>query len=418
MPTKAVIGALIACVVAWLLAVVTWPNESRSAYAAPEALDGVPIEVDVAAVRKIVARVGAVALEAERVGDRWTVDDDARGTWAGDSAAIRSTIRDLTGAVYREAPEPETPAFRVEMETAAGNVFDLALSDRVAGGYVGGVLTTRGGSVGVLAPAALIETLESASRGGWRSTALLPRIEPGPSTLRVVSGEQQLELQRVRGRWRLAGSTARVNSNAVDALVAKLQSLNASGWLEEVEGESVADVTLETTRPDGESWVQRLEIVGQADLSGELVSVRATREHAGATTSAGAAILGTGIEGIPTVPGPLLERTSLSALPSDVRRVEVGQRIAVRDGSSWRDAEGVLLAPTAVSRLTTLLDVLTTRAGDIVDRPAEIGSKTLVFVIGDDRPRELTLFAGPGRITVWDGATARAYPAEAVWGLE
>ena len=113
MPTKAVIGALIACVVAWLLAVVTWPSESRRASVATEALDGVPIEVDVAAIRKVVATVGAVALEAERVDDRWTVDDGARGAWAGDSAAIRSAIRDLTGAVYREAPEPEDPAFRV-----------------------------------------------------------------------------------------------------------------------------------------------------------------------------------------------------------------------------------------------------------------------------------------------------------------
>ena len=424
MRTRAVLWAVVVCAGAWLAALVTWPWSGDGAIDTRASEATRTVGIDPAGVVRVRVNDGERWAEATRSGASWMVTD-AGGSWAGDEGAIRSAVRAIVSATLRESPAPESASVRtsIEIETRDGARASLAFASSGVGGLVEARLESLANGDtdgwGVLAPAPMLEVVASGLSGRWRSAALLPRIEPGPSRVRVSSGERGVRLVRVAGRWRFEGSSARVDQEGAEALIARLGAVRASGWLEALDGDAVAEVELETSRPDGSVWTQRVELVGQADLAGELVSVRVSREHDGETRVVAATVPAETLSGLPAGERGLVDRRSLDAAAGDVDRVRVGGRAASRDGGTWRDGKGVLLAPGDAARLEALLAVLTRREGTIEDRPTGSGVVMEIAVVGDDEARRFALHVSPGRLTVWDGATARGYGVEGTaWGLD
>ncbi|MEM7756327.1 MAG: hypothetical protein AAF297_11910 [Planctomycetota bacterium] len=420
MGTKAVIWAVAVCAVAWLFAVVTWPSGVVEDGGDP--LPAVSIAIDPASVVGVSVSFEDRRVEASRSGDVWDLRFGDRGRWRGDGASILSAVRSLASGTLRESPEPAVTGASFSVLTRDGQRVTLELSEDVAGGFVAARLNAGDGTRGVLAPAGLLEAARAAVNGGWRSALLVPRIEPGVSAIAIESGTSSVELKRVAGRWAFEGSRARVDAESVERLLGRLQGLRAGAWLASADGPAAASIELRTSRPTGEVWVQRLEIVGQADLAGELVAVRAVSVAPGETEATWrrvtAAVPAAAVRGLPANAGPFFSRTSIASAPADVVRLEVAGRVVQREGSGWRRSDGTLIARSEAAGIEQLLGLLAVDEGRVVVRPEGEGVAARVWPIGAVEGVELALFVDDDRVIVWDGTVARAYAGEVVWGFD
>lgn len=427
MRSGAVIGAVAVCLVAWLLALLTWPRGDASGVGGgDDASAGVGIRLDLASLVGAEVSLGETTVTASRDGDRWAVVSSSGERWIGDDAAIRAAARAVLTSPLRDAPEPGAVDGSITLETRDGGRAVVRLSGSASGGLVPGTLTTSAGTRGVLAPADLFETVRNAASGGWRSPQLLERIAPGPTRVVIESrssdGERVVEFRKTAGRWGIPSSEARVDGAKVDELVAKLQAVRAAGWLFEVDGDAVATVTIETVRPGGGRWVQTLELVGQADLAGDLVSVRVRRDDGDSVLAVGAAVATDAVSWLPASATAFLSRRSVDAAAVDVVGVSVGDRTARREDGAWRDADGVRLAASEAAAVEKLVRLLTSDRGEVVGRrstqAADSAVRLAVSTIGGGAPTVLEVTERDGELTVWDGSTARRYGASGVWGFD
>jgi len=412
MRTREVIWAFAVCALAWGLVAVAWPRGDTMRE--DDSVGVVAVRIDPASVTSVVASGPAGTVSAERRGGAWWLDG-----WPASEPEIGAAVRALATATLREAPEAESASFSLEVSTAVGRT-RLELSERTVGGRAPGRLTGPDGAVrGVLVPASLRSSVLNAVRGGWRSPALAPRIEPGPSRVEVRAADDGFAAVRIGGRWRFEGSEARPDAEAIEALISRAASIRAAGWLEASEDEPTATVTLETVRPNGSRWVQRLALIAQADLAGGLVSVRASRSGPEGVGSVRAAVPASAFEGLPASEAAVTDRRSVDALAAEVVEVRVGGRTVTRDpgAGTWRDAVGVRLGPAEADAVERLLRLLTEREGTIsADAPGQ-GVPASLRLGGETAKRTLTLHPMPGSVVVRDGVTARSYSVERVWGL-
>jgi hypothetical protein len=426
---RAVIGATVVCAVAWGLALLTWPGQDSGRMVSIDGPAETRLVFDEAAVTEIVSEVDGLRTRAVRratAAGAWVVEDD-RGVWIGDEFAARSAIRELLTTGFRERVEDDlgrtSEGGMVTVETRDGTRHIVTFGAEPAGGFLRGELITvpdgpvpdwpnEVGSAArepVLVPARVAELARAARAGGWRSPALLPRIEPGAGTLRIRgAGGAGVAVRRVGGRWVFAEGRSRVDQQRASELVARLSGLRAAGWIAEVEGEAAVTVELVTSRPDGTAWTQRLEIVGQADTAGERVAVRVSFESAGERWTVGAAVPARTLAGLPASEISLVDPVALGVPAADVVRVEIDGRTIEREAEAWRAGERVSHGEAAA--VEALLEMLTTPASEVrAERPEGSWRAVRVWAIGDVEPRAFEVLEDGGRTVVWDGGTARVF---------
>jgi hypothetical protein len=427
-----VLTALSLCALAWLLA---WSTGALSRSTTPanttEAQDFVPVTLDPAAVTTLEATLDdatITARRADRPAARWLVTD-ASSTWPADEAALRDTLRALTTAQLRPATEAPPATNSSLTATTTDTTLVLRLAPTPTGGLLQGTLSTTDATTPVLAPAALADLPLAAANGAWRSPALLPRIEPGPSQLSVSTPEATaVTLRKRNARWSLDNSPARVDEEAATTLIARLTALRAANWLRPTPGDRASEplvtITLTTTRPPDLAWTQTLEILGRADLAGQLVAVRATltteSETPSKTWSVRAAVPASALAGLPASTVPLTDPRSLPAPPADVVRIDYEGQSFTRDQRRWRTADNTLLPDSEAESLEAFLTLLASRNAEVLaaepETPALDAPTTLTLhLAGDPTPRTYTLAQHPGRLIVTEGTTPRAYPGAQAW---
>ncbi len=422
------VTALTLCALAWLLAWSTGalsPSASRSS--TTEATDTVPITLDPAAVTTLEARLEEATITARRADlpvARWVVSDGP-STWPADEATLRDTLRALTTAQLRPGTASATPTTSSLTASTPDASVALRLAPTPTGGLLPGTLSTGATDTPVLAPASLADLARVASNGAWRSPALLPRIEPGPSQLAISTPQGTgVTLLRRSGRWSFAGSPARVDEGAANDLIARLLSLRAANWMRDDQemATPVVTITLTTTRPPDRSWTQTLEILGQADLAGQLIAVRSTLRSDNETWSVRAAVPATALAGLPASTIPLTDPRSLPAPAADVVRVDYRGRSFTRDQRRWRTGEGTLLPDSEAQALEAFLALLAKPDANILSEVPPTNPTTptdpgplLLWLAGDPEPRAYRVTQEPGRLIVTENKTARAYPGVRAW---
>lgn len=427
--------ALTLCALAWVLAWSTGAlSPSANARANAPAPETVPVSLDPAAVTTLEARVDDATISARRSDHpaaRWLVTDGP-STWPADEAALRDTLRALTTAQLRPAPpataptstEPDANTTTTLTASTPDTTLALCLASTPTGGLLQGALGTNDTRTPILAPADLANLARAAADGAWRSPALLPRIEPGPSQLSITTpAGDGVALRKHAARWAFPGSTARVDEQAAADLIARLLSLRAANWMRDDQTtppDPLVTITLTTTRPPDRTWTQTLDILGQADLAGQLVAVRATLAtdagNPSETWSVRAAVPASALAGLPASTVPLTDPRSLPVPPADVVRVDYAGRSFTRDQRRWRTADNTLLPDSEAQALETFLALLASRKAGILTAPPETTDAPLrLWLAGDPKPRAYRITQEPGRLIVTETDTARAYPGARPW---
>jgi hypothetical protein len=233
------------------LAAAAWwtrPPPRERAWAPVQRAESFALGVDAAGVRAVEVSAGGVVARVAREGG-WTLTlPDAHGgvhRWPADADAVRGMIRALVATPLEDReggvePGAVDPIAAVRLESADGPPVELAATGRALGGRIPLRVTTAAGvrrafidaerfrpaspeHLAALADARPFAVGSGVDRGGGGGGG------GAIAALSIDAGESGFRLERRAGLWRVAGSEARVDRDAVGTFLDALTRVRAAG---------------------------------------------------------------------------------------------------------------------------------------------------------------------------------------------
>lgn len=273
----------------------TPPSRGRDVLAGPETF---MLGLDVPGIRLVEVHADGRSARAELDGE-WTVTlPDAHGgehTWPADPDAVRAALRALATTPFeaRDPPREDRgePFATLRLHSMQGDSLTLDATGPALGGLIPLHVRAPGVDRAAAVPASRLRPISVSDIGSFAR----PAIVGGQGVIdrvRVdVMGETVLELERRAGVWGLPGSRARLDQQAVRALVESIASIRAAGIVVPLDGSAlgVPSITIEVraslARSAGEparSITTTFEIGEQATIEGgvyALASRSGEHEH-------------------------------------------------------------------------------------------------------------------------------------------
>lgn len=245
---------IIALALAAALAAAAWltrPPPREAGWAPVERIETFTLGVDAAGVRSVEVRTERAVARVEREGGWMLTLPDAHGgvhRWPADPDAVRGMIRALVATPLEareggDEPDGAEPIAVIRLESADGPPVELAATGRALGGRIPLRLTTAAGvrrafiDADRFRPAspehlaALADARPfAAGVGGAGAGGGGGGSEGGVITaLSIDADGSGFRLERRAGLWRVAGSEARADQDAVRSLVEGLARVRAAG---------------------------------------------------------------------------------------------------------------------------------------------------------------------------------------------
>ncbi len=225
----------------------------------------------------------------------------------------------------------------------------------------------------------------------WRDSRALPGLDGAASRFRAVTGESELRLASVRGRWGMQSPfVAPAEPRIVQELLRSVEALAVirfrDGQDAAVTGRPLLIIEVETDLPsptgderDRRVIVRRLSVLEPADASGVRYVARSEAFALAPQTRAIEAIAGPAfvevaadaLSALPLDPEVFIARRAVAVPPADVGRVELGLLVLERTHQGWVRIDGDRPVPVAdehAAGLEALLTLLADVPADVVRR--------------------------------------------------
>lgn len=317
--------------------------------------------------------------------------DGVDSRWPASEARVRAALRvlsALTGATSDPLPDADVGSV-VTIVSGGGSEWRLRLAAQTLAGR---------GRIRVEAPTgeivhALVDDDVHAMLAWqhvmqWRDTRALPGSDGAASRFRAETGDSELRLASVRGRWGIQSPfVAPAEPKIVQELLRSVEALAVIRFRDEQDVAEtgrpllVMEIETDVSSPTGDERdrkviVRRLSVLEPADASGMRYVVRSEAYSLAPHTRSTEAIVGPAfvevaadaLAALPLDPETFIARRAVAVPPADVGRVELGPLMVERTHEGWVRIDGDRPVPVAGEHAAGLEAVLTLLA----DIPADV----------------------------------------------
>jgi hypothetical protein len=242
MSRNAVIVALVLALVLGVGVLLTTPRDpARTGWTEQGTASAKSLAFDPARVSSLEVHAGSRIdrLECRASGEWWLSTGQTGVAWPVDPSAVRGLLRILSNASQSEPASGtlSNDATRLILGMDDGRNLDLRVDSRPLGGRVivaGGNIDSPSQPAKVWMTSELHEAVGVGGPRAWRDPAAIPGLGPETARLRVLTGDTDLQLSRVRGSWALVAPIQHpADPMAVGKLLGALANLRIADFMDD-----------------------------------------------------------------------------------------------------------------------------------------------------------------------------------------